>query len=41
MVILGDSHDNIVDIRVGNEDMDERKSGRGVLQKTAKMLKKQ
>ncbi|MBU4491300.1 MAG: transposase [Euryarchaeota archaeon] len=40
VVILGDSEGNIVDIRVGNEDLDERKSGRGMLRKNSKNVKK-
>ncbi len=40
VVIMGDSEGNIVDIRVGNEDMDERKSGRGMLRKNGKNVKK-
>jgi len=40
VVILGDSKGNIVDIRVGNEDLDERKSGRGMLRKNGKNVKK-
>jgi len=38
---MGDSDGNIVDIRVGNEDLDERKSGRGMLRKNGRMLRKQ
>ncbi len=41
VIIMGDSEGNIVDIRVGNEDLDERKSGRGMLRKKAKILRKQ
>ena len=41
VVIMGDSDGNIVDIRVGNEDLDERKSGRGMLRKNGRMLRKQ
>ncbi len=40
VVILGDSEGNIVDIRVGNEDLDERSSGRGLLRKNGRNIKK-
>lgn len=33
VVILGDVEGNIVDIRIGNENVDERASGRGMLRK--------
>ena len=40
VVIIGDIKGNIVDVRVGNEDLDERKSGRGMLRKNSKNVKK-
>jgi len=39
VVILGDSKGNIVDIRIGNEDLDERKSGRGMVRKNCRNIK--
>ena len=40
VVIMGDTKGNIVDIRIGNEDLDERKSARGMLRKNKKNIKK-
>lgn len=40
VVILGDVKGNIVDIRVGNGDLDENKSSRGMLRKNAKNIDK-
>ena len=40
VVILGDSKGNIVDIRVGNEKLDENKAHRGMLRKNAKNIDK-
>lgn len=40
VVIMGDIDGNIVDIRIGNEDLDERKSVRGMIRKRAKNIKK-
>lgn len=40
VVIMGDTKGNIVDIRIGNEDLDERKSARGMLRKNKKHIKK-
>jgi hypothetical protein len=40
VVIMGDTEGNIVDIRIGNEDLDERKSARGMLRKNKKHIKK-
>jgi hypothetical protein len=40
VVILGDTKGNIVDIRIGNEDLDENKASRGMLRKNAKNIKK-
>ena len=40
VVIMGDTDGNIVDIRVGNESLDERKSGRGMVRKNKKHIKK-
>src|SRR3989338_4392782 len=40
VVIMGDTDGNIVDIRIGNEDLDERKSARGMLRKKKKKIKK-
>lgn len=40
VVILGDIKGNIVDIRVGNEDLNENKASRGMLRKNAKNIGK-
>lgn len=40
VVILGDIKGNIVDIRIGNENLDERASARGMLRKNSKNIKK-
>lgn len=40
IVIMGDKKGNIVDIRIGNEDLDERAAGRGMLRKNRKNVKK-
>lgn len=40
VVILGDSEGNIVDVRIGNENLDERASARGMLRKNSKNIKK-
>jgi len=40
VVILGDVDGNIVDIRIGNEDLNERFAGRGMIRKNKKNLKK-
>jgi len=40
VVILGDIKGNIVDIRVGNENLDENKAHRGMLRKNAKNIDK-
>lgn len=40
VVILGDAKGNIVDIRIGNENLDERNSARGMLRKNRKSIKK-
>ena len=40
VVILGDTEGNIVDIRVGNENLDERAAGRGMLRKNRKNIDK-
>ena len=40
VVILGDIRGNIVDIRVGNEKLDENKSSRGMLRNNAKNIDK-
>ena len=39
MVILGDKKGNIVDVRIGNENLDERKSARGMVRKNKKIKK--
>lgn len=39
-VILGDAEGNIVDIRLGNEGLDERAAGRGMLRKNKKNIRK-
>ena len=40
VVILGDTKGNIVDIRVGNEDLDENKASRGMLRKNTSNIDK-
>lgn len=40
VVILGDAEGNIVDIRLGNEGLDERAAGRGMLRKNRKNIRK-
>lgn len=40
VVILGDVEGNIVDIRVGNEKLDERAAGRGMVRQNHKRIKK-
>lgn len=40
VVILGDTDGNIVDIRIGDEDLDERAAGRGMVRKNKMHLKK-
>jgi hypothetical protein len=40
IVILGTPNGEVVDIRVGNENLDERKAGRGMLRKNRKKIKK-
>ena len=40
VVILGDVNGNIVDVRIGNENLDERASARGMLRKNSKNIKK-
>lgn len=40
VVIMGDTEGDIVDIRIGNEDLDERKSVRGMIRKNKKDIKK-
>ena len=40
VVILGDVEGNIVDIRIGNEDLDERAAGRGMVRSNSKKIKK-
>ena len=40
VVVMGDSKGNIVDIRVGNEDLNEGKSSRGMIRKNKKKVKK-
>jgi len=40
VVILGDVNGNIVDVRIGNENLDERASARGMLRKNNKNIKK-
>lgn len=40
VVILGDANGNIVDVRIGNENLDERASARGMLRKNSKNIKK-
>ena len=40
VVIMGDTKGNIVDIRVGNEDMDERAASRGMIRKNQENIDK-
>lgn len=40
IVIMGDRKGNIVDVRVGNEDLEERAAGRGMLRKKKKNIRK-
>src|SRR3989338_2942680 len=40
VVIFGDIHGNIVDIRIGNENLDERAAGRGMIRNNNKHVKK-
>ncbi len=40
VVILGDVNGNIVDIRIGNENLDERAAGRGMIRDNKKNIKK-
>jgi hypothetical protein len=40
IVILGDINGNIVDVRVGNENLDERASARGMLRRNSENIKK-
>jgi len=40
VVIMGDTNGNIVDIRIGNENLDERSAARGMLRKNKKNIKK-
>ena len=40
VVIMGDTEGNIVDIRIGNEDLDERSAGRGMIRKNRKNIDK-
>ncbi|MBU2589679.1 MAG: IS5 family transposase [Nanoarchaeota archaeon] len=40
VVILGDTEGNVVDIRIGNEDLNENSAGRGMLRKNYKNINK-
>jgi len=40
VVVMGDTEGNIVDIRIGNENLDERSSARGMIRKNKKNIKK-
>ena len=40
VVIMGNTDGDIVDIRIGNEDLDERKAARGMIRKNKKNIKK-
>ena len=40
VVIMGDTNGDIVDIRIGNEDLDERKAARGIIRKNRKHVQK-
>ncbi|MDI6916376.1 MAG: IS5 family transposase [Thermoplasmatales archaeon] len=40
VVIMGDTDGNIVDIRIGNEDLDERAASRGMIRRNKKNLDK-
>jgi len=40
VVVMGDSKGNIVDVRVGNENLNEKKSSRSMIKKNKKKIKK-
>lgn len=40
VVLLGDIHGNIIDVRIGNENLDERASSRGMIRANSKIIKK-
>ena len=40
IVVMGDKDGNIVDVRAGNEELDERASSRGMIRKNKKNIKK-
>lgn len=40
VVVLGDKKGNVVDVRVGNENLDERASGRGLIRANKKCIRK-
>lgn len=40
VVILGDKEGRIVDVRIGNEELNEKKSARGMVRKKSKKIKK-
>ncbi len=40
VVIMGNTDGDIVDIRIGNEDLDEQKAARGMIRKNKKDIKK-
>jgi hypothetical protein len=40
VIILGDIHGNVIDVRVGNENLDERMAVRGMLRTNKKNIKK-
>jgi len=40
VIVMGDKDGNIVDVRVGNEDIDERASSRGMIRENKKNIKK-
>lgn len=40
VVVLGDKEGNIVDVRLGNEGLNEKKSARGMIRKNRKKIKK-
>ena len=40
VVILGDRYGNIIDIRIGNEDLNERAAARGMIRKNKKNIEK-
>ena len=40
VVLLGDTQGNIIDVRIGNENLDERAAGRGMIRSNSKIIQK-